>query len=148
MKLSELKPPRGAVKQGLRRGRGNASGQGGTAGRGHKGQRARAGGRKGAYFEGGQMPIIRRVPKRGFKNIFHKEFAIVNVGDLARFQAGQVVDADLLLKERIIRKLMDGLKILSVGDLSVALTVKAHKFSAKAKEKILAAGGTAEEIKG
>jgi large subunit ribosomal protein L15 len=148
MKLSELRPPKGAVTNNKRRGRGNASGTGGTAGRGHKGARARAGGKKPAYFEGGQMPIIRRIPKRGFFNPFHKEYAVVNLKDLARFESGQVVDPAILRELRIVKAVHDGIKILSEGELSVPLTVKAHKFSAKAKEKILAAGGTVEELKG
>jgi len=148
MKLSDLRPPAGAVRNNKRRGRGNASGTGGTAGRGHKGARARAGGKKPAYFEGGQMPVIRRVPKRGFHNRSRKEYAIVNLEDLTRFESGQIVDPTVLHEMRIIKALHDGLKVLSQGELSVPLTVKAHKFSAKAKEKILAAGGTVEEIKG
>jgi len=147
MKLSELRPPRGAVRDNKRLGRGNASGQGGTSGKGHKGARARAGGKKPAYFEGGQMPLIRRLPKRGFKHASHKEYSIVDMTDLGRFEAGQVVDPEVLLNLRVIRGLGDGLKVLSDGDLSVALTVKAHKFSAKAREKILAAGGTVEDLK-
>ncbi len=147
MKLSELSPPKGAVTKSRRIGRGNATGQGGTAGKGHKGAKARAGTEKGPGFEGGQMPLIRRVPKRGFKNPNSKFFAVVNVGQLSRFEAGSVVDPDILRKQKLIRKKCDGLKILSEGDLNVSLTVVAHKFSAKAKEKILAAGGTVETIK-
>ncbi len=148
MKLHELTPPKGAVKDRKRIGRGNASGQGGTAGKGHKGHKARAGKNKGDYFEGGQMSIARRIPKRGFTNgRFRKDFATVNVGDLARFSAGQVVDPALLVESRVVRKAQDGVKVLSDGDLTVALTVKAHGFSAKAKEKILAAGGQVELIK-
>ena len=148
MKLSELSPPKGAVKKNKRLGRGIGSGKGGTSGRGHKGQNSRAGSKHGPDFEGGQMPVYRRIPKRGFKNPFRKEYAIVNLKDLERFESGQVVDPGLLLKEKVIRKLLDGLKVLSEGELKVSLTVKAHKFSAKAKEKIQAAGGSIEEIKG
>ncbi len=148
MKLHELTPPKGATKDRKRIGRGNASGQGGTAGKGHKGHKARAGKNKGDYFEGGQMSIARRIPKRGFTNgRFRKDFATVNVGDLARFAAGQVVDPALLVESRVVRKANDGVKVLSDGDLTVALTVKAHGFSARAKEKILAAGGQIELIK-
>ncbi|MCC6160111.1 MAG: 50S ribosomal protein L15 [Deltaproteobacteria bacterium] len=148
MKLNELTPPKGAVKDRKRIGRGNASGQGGTAGKGHKGHKARAGKNQGDYFEGGQMSISRRIPKRGFTNgRFRKVFATVNVGDLARFTAGQVVDPALLVESHVVRKAQDGIKVLSDGDLTVALTVKAHGFSAKAKEKILAAGGQVELIK-
>lgn len=148
MSLSRLSPPDGAVKDKKRVGRGNASGWGKTAGKGHKGHKARAGKNKAISFEGGQMPIIRRVPKRGFSNArFAKEYAVVNLADLSGFEAGATVDPQALLERRVIRKSLDGLKILSEGDLTVALTVKAHKFSARAKEKILAAGGQAEEIK-
>ncbi|MBZ0272195.1 50S ribosomal protein L15 [bacterium] len=144
MDLSTLKPAAGAVRSRKRRGRGNASGLGGTAGKGHKGHKARSGKNKGPGFEGGQMPLIRRIPKRGFVNPAHREYAVVNVGDLARFEAGAVVDVEALKDTRLVRKLHDGVKVLSGGELAVALTVRAHKFSAKAKEKIEAAGGKAE----
>ncbi|MCZ7584572.1 MAG: 50S ribosomal protein L15 [Deltaproteobacteria bacterium] len=146
MSLDKLSPPKGAVRTAKRVGRGNASGTGGTAGKGHKGQKARSGASISPGFEGGQMPLFRRLPKRGFTNVFRTEYAVINLRDLARYEAGQVVDPDRLVAERVVKKLGAGLKVLSDGDLTVALTVKAHKFSAKAKEKIQAAGGTAEEI--
>ncbi len=148
MKLSELSPPKGARTKSKRLGRGNAGGKGGTSGKGHKGTRARSGTGKGPGFEGGQMPLTRRVSKRGFHNPNRKVLSVVNVGQLSRFESGAVVDPDIMLKSKVISKKNDGLKILSEGDLNVSLTVIAHKFSAKAKEKILAAGGTVELIKG
>src|SRR5215831_18297764 len=141
--LSEMKSPRGAVRNKKRLGRGDASGHGGTSTKGHKGQRARAGGyHKGPTFEGGQMPLVRRVPKRGFHNIFRKEFAVVNVADLEGIPAGTVVDAAYLKANRGLRKLRDGIKILGDGELKVALTVVADRFSESAKAKIEKAGGT------
>ncbi len=148
MKLSQLKPPAGAVKNRKRLGRGIGSGQGGTSGKGHKGARARAGKEKGPGYEGGQMPLLRRIPKRGFTNRSRKEYTVVNVGTLARFEAGTVVDAQALINAGLIRKMLDGVKILAEGDLNAPLTIIAHKFSAKAKEKILAAGGSCETAKG
>ncbi|MDL1871161.1 50S ribosomal protein L15 [Deltaproteobacteria bacterium PRO3] len=143
--LSEMKPPRGAVKNKKRLGRGDASGHGGTSTKGHKGQRARAGGyHKGPTFEGGQMPLVRRVPKRGFTNIFRKEYTVVNLADLEGIPAGTVVDAAYLKANRRIRKLRDGLKVLGDGELKVALTVVAEKFSETAKQKIEKSGGTAK----
>ena len=143
--LSEMKPPHGAVKSKKRLGRGDASGHGGTSTKGHKGQRARAGGfHKGPVFEGGQTPIVRRVPKRGFTNIFRKEYTVVNLLDLEGIPAGTVVDAAYLKANHKIRKLRDGLKVLGSGDLKVALTIVAEKFSGTAKEKIEKSGGTAK----
>lgn len=147
MNLSQLKPPKGAVRKPKRIGRGNAAGQGGTSGKGHKGAKARSGTERGPSFEGGQMPLLRRIPKRGFNNRFRKEYAIVNLRDLTRFEAGQVVDAATLLKWGVISHLRDGLKVLSEGEPPRELTVKAHKFSAKAALKIVAAGGRAEVVK-
>jgi len=143
--LSEMKPPRGAVRNKKRLGRGDASGHGGTSTKGHKGQRARAGGyHKGPTFEGGQNPLVRRTPKRGFNNIFRKEYAVVNLADLEGIPAGTVVDAAYLKNSRKLRSLRDGLKVLGDGELKVALTVVADKFSASAKEKIEKSGGTAK----
>lgn len=146
MKLHELKPAVGARKSRKRLGRGMASGHGKTSGRGHKGQNARSGGGVRPGFEGGQNPIYRRLPKRGFHNPNRTEYAIVNLETLNRFQEGTEVTPELLLESGVIRNLQDGLKILGDGELSVKLTVKAHKFSKAAQEKITAVGGTAEVI--
>ena len=148
MKLHELQPAAGSVKDVKRIGRGHGSGQGKTAGKGHKGQKARSGGSIRPGFEGGQMPLQRRIPKRGFNNkVFAKEFATVNVSELEkRFESGAVVDADALIESGAIKKVMDGVKILGNGELSKKITVKAVKFTAAAKEKIEKAGGTAEVI--
>ena len=148
MKLHELQPAAGSVKDVKRIGRGHGSGQGKTAGKGHKGQKARSGGSIRPGFEGGQMPLQRRIPKRGFNNkVFAKEFATVNVSELEkRFENGAVIDADALLESGAISKVMDGVKILGNGELSKKLTVKAVKFTAAAKEKIEKAGGSAEVI--
>jgi large subunit ribosomal protein L15 len=146
MKLHELSPAPGSNKPVKRIGRGPASGQGKTAGKGHKGQKARAGRGMRPGFEGGQMPLQRRLPKRGFNNIFAKEIAIVNVGALNdAFEAGAVVDAAALIESGLVKKELDGIKILGHGELTKALTVKAAAFSKEAKAKIEAAGGTAEE---
>ena len=146
MKLHELSPAPGSNKPVKRIGRGPASGQGKTAGKGHKGQKARAGRGMRPGFEGGQMPLQRRLPKRGFNNIFAKEIAIVNVSALNdAFEAGAVVDLDALLASGLVRKELDGVKVLGNGELTKALTVKANAFSKEAKAKIEAAGGTAEE---
>ncbi len=144
--LSHLESPRGANKKKKRLGRGDASGHGGTSTKGHKGQRSRSGGYHKLGFEGGQMPLSRRVPKRGFTNIFRKDYAVVNVGDLSRFQAGSVVDPDSLCQQGLVGRLRDGVKILGDGDLAVNLTVRAHRFSKSAIEKIEKAGGKAEPI--
>ncbi len=144
MKLHELSPAPGSVKEVKRIGRGHGSGQGKTAGKGHKGQNARSGGGVRPGFEGGQTTLARRIPKRGFNNIFATEYAIVNVSDLDRFVDGTVVDTELLKASGLIKKELDGVKILGNGELTKSLTVKAAKFSAAAKEKIEKAGGKAE----
>ena len=146
MKLHELSPAAGSTKEAYRKGRGPGSGNGKTAGRGHKGQNARSGGGVRPGFEGGQLPIYTRLPKRGFKNKFAKVYAIVNIEALEKFDNGTVIDSEMLLKEGVISKLNDGLKILGNGELTKKLTVKANIFSATAKEKIEAAGGKAEVI--
>ncbi len=146
MKLHELSPVEGSVKAAYRKGRGAGSGNGKTAGKGHKGQNARSGGGVRPGFEGGQIPLYRRLPKRGFHNIFAKEYAIINVDALNAFDNDAVIDINTLLAEGIIRKELDGLKVLGNGELTKKLTVKAAVFSAAAKEKIEAAGGKAEVI--
>ena len=144
MKLHELSPAEGSAKKSFRKGRGPASGNGKTAGKGHKGQNARSGGGLRPGFEGGQIPLYRKLPKRGFTNHFAKKYAIVNVSDLNRFENGAVVDAEALLAAKIIRDVLDGVKILGNGEITKKVTVKAAVFSATAKEKIEAAGGTTE----
>jgi large subunit ribosomal protein L15 len=146
--LSRLQPPKGAVKKKKRVGRGPGSGLGKTAGRGHKGQGARSGGKPHPRFEGGQMPLQRRLPKRGFTNVFRHEYHIVNLRDLQGFAANTVVDVDALAKQGLLPKSSQaaGLKVLGDGEISVALIVKAHRFSASARQKIEAAGGTVEVI--
>jgi len=147
MNLHTLKSAPGSRKSRRRVGRGIGSGLGKTSGRGQKGQGARSGGKKGAGFEGGQLPIHMRLPKRGFNNrAFGTEYTVVNVGDLARFEAGQTVTPELLVQTKVISKVGDGVKVLGDGELKVALTVKAHGFSKSAVEKIEAAGGKAEVI--
>src|SRR6266487_1351863 len=147
MELNSIKPAIGATKNRKRIGRGPGSGHGKTATKGHKGQKARSGGSIKAGFEGGQMPMQRRLPKRGFKPLDRKEYAVVNLGQLEIFEAGTSVDMETLLKHGLIgSKVLDGVKVLATGDLTKPLSVKAHKFSAAAKEKIVAAGGTIEEI--
>ena len=146
MKLHELSPAQGSAKAAWRKGRGPGSGNGKTAGKGHKGQNARSGGGVRPGFEGGQFPIYRQHPKRGFHNHFAVNYAIVNVEDLNRFVDGTVVDLDVLLAAKVIRKPMDGLKVLGNGEITKKLTVKAAVFSATAKEKIEAAGGKVEEV--
>ena len=149
MKLHDLKPaPGGAVKDRKRLGRGHATGQGKTAGRGHKGQNARSGGGVRPGFEGGQMPLFRRIPKRGFTNIFKKVYAEVNLDQLNRFEDGTEVTPELLLSSGLVKssKAKDGIKILGNGELEVKLTVKAHKFSKSALDKINSVGGKAEVI--
>ena len=143
MDLSTLKPAEGSVKDRFRVGRGHGSGNGKTAGKGHKGQKARSGAPR-PGFEGGQMPLYRRLPKRGFTNINSKQIVGVNVGVLEAFDDGDVVTVETLLQEGIVRNPRDGVKILGNGELTKKLTVKANAFSAGAKEKIEAAGGTAE----
>ena len=146
MKLHELQPAVGSTTAAKRVGRGVGSGLGKTSGKGHKGAKARSGGGKRPGFEGGQMPLYRRVPKRGFTNIFGTEYAAVNVERLEVFNDGDVVTVDELLAKKIIRKPMDGVKIMGNGELTKKLTVKAAKYTASAKEKIEAVGGTAEVI--
>ena len=144
--LNELKPAPGSVKGKKRVGRGTGSGMGKTSTRGHKGQKARSGGGVRPGFEGGQMPLARRLPKRGFNNIFAKTYTTVNVSDLEIFDADTVITAELLKEKRIIRKINDGLKVLGNGELTKKLTVKAVKFTKTAEEKITAAGGSIEVI--
>ena len=144
MKLFELSPAAGSVKDVKRIGRGHGSGNGKTAGKGHKGQNARSGGGVRPGFEGGQMPMTRRIPKRGFNNIFATKYAVVNVSDLEKFVDGTVVNAELLKASGLIKKELDGVKILGNGELTKKLTVQAAKFSASAQEKIEKAGGKAE----
>ena len=144
MKLFELAPAEGSTKDTKRKGRGHGSGNGKTAGRGHKGQNARSGGGVRIGFEGGQMPIYRRLPKRGFTNIFAKQYAEVKVSDLNNFEDGAVVDAQALLEAGVISKALDGVKVLGNGELTKKVTVKAAKFTATAASKIEAAGGKAE----
>jgi large subunit ribosomal protein L15 len=146
MKLHNLKPSSGSKKKRKRVGRGTGSGLGTTAGRGMNGQNSRSGGGTKPGFEGGQMPLYRRLPKRGFTNIFQKEYAIVNLDTLNQFDDNEEVTVELLLENKIIKKELDGLKILGNGELNKKLTVKAHKFSKTAKEKIEAVGGKAEVI--
>ena len=146
MKLHELSPAAGSVKPAYRKGRGAGSGNGKTAGRGHKGQWARSGGGVRVGFEGGQMPLARRIPKRGFHNIFAKPLEAVNVSALDKFEDGAVVNAQALLEKGILSKCQYGVKILGNGSISKKLTVQASAFSASAKEKIEAAGGKAEVI--
>ena len=146
MKLNELKPAEGSTTAARRLGRGTGSGLGKTSGKGHKGAKARSGGGKRPGFEGGQMPLTRQMPKRGFTNIFAKEYATVNVGDLDVFADGTEVTLALLVEKKIVRKELDGLKVLGGGELTHKLTVKAVKFTGSAKEKIEAVGGTAEVI--
>ena len=147
MKLHELSPAAGSKKEVKRIGRGAGSGQGKTAGKGHKGQKARAGRGMRPGFEGGQMPLQRRVPKRGFVNIFGKEFSIVNVSALDQsFEDGAVVDIDALIEKGRVKKVLDGVKILGNGEISKKLTVQVNAYSEAAKQKIEAAGGKAEVI--
>ena len=146
MKLHELSPVAGSTFVGKRKGRGPGSGNGKTGGRGHKGQKARSGGKVRAGFEGGQMPLVRRVPKRGFNNIFAKPLTAVNLTVLNCFEDGSVVDAAALIEKGIIHACPNGLKVLSNGTLTKKLTVKAAAFSESAKEKIEQAGGKAEVI--
>ena len=146
MKLNELSPAQGSAKAAYRKGRGAGSGNGKTAGKGHKGQNARSGGGVRVGFEGGQRPLYRKLPKRGFKNRFAVNYAVVNVAALNRFEDGTVVDAEVLKAAKLVRKELDGVKILGNGELTKKLTVKATVFSATAKEKIEAAGGKTEEV--
>jgi large subunit ribosomal protein L15 len=146
LQLHELRPSPGNKRNRRRVGRGIGSGLGKTSGRGHKGQGSRSGGGKGPGFEGGQTPLQRRLPKRGFKNPFRKEYAEVNVRDLNRFAAKTVITPKLLIESGLVKDMKDGVKILGMGDLDRVLTVQAHKFTGGAREKIEAAGGKVEVI--
>ncbi|MBE6549432.1 MAG: 50S ribosomal protein L15 [Ruminococcaceae bacterium] len=146
MKLNQLSPAEGSAKAAWRKGRGPGSGNGKTAGKGHKGQNARSGGGVRPGFEGGQLPLYRKLPKRGFKNRFAVNYAIINVAALNRFEDGAVVDMEALKAAKLVRKELDGIKVLGEGELTKKLTVKATVFSASAKEKIEAAGGKIEEV--
>ena len=147
MALNDLKPAKGAVRGRKRVGRGPGSGLGKTSGRGEKGQKSRSGYSRKVGFEGGQMPLHRRVPKRGFTNArFRREMSYVNVGRLEAFEPGTIVTPEVLVKHGLIHKVRDGVKVLAKGSLTKALTVRAHKFSAKAQELIIGAGGKAETI--
>jgi large subunit ribosomal protein L15 len=147
MDLSNLKPAHGSKRPAKRVGRGEGSGNGVTAGRGHKGAKSRSGFKFKRGFEGGQMPLHRRIPKRGFHNLFRTEYAVVNLDTLAdRFDAGTVITPDLLREHGLIRSSRQPIKVLARGDISKNLTVRAHKFSGKAAEKIAAAGGAAEVL--
>ncbi|MDR6120700.1 50S ribosomal protein L15 [Neobacillus drentensis] len=146
MKLHELKPAEGSRKERKRLGRGIGSGQGKTAGKGHKGQNARSGGGVRLGFEGGQTPLYRRLPKRGFTNVSRKEYAVVNLDALNRFEEGTEVTPELLIETGVVSNEKAGIKILAKGNVEKKLTVKAHKFSSAAKEAIEAAGGTTEVI--
>ena len=143
--LNQLKPSKGSASSRRRVGRGPGSGLGKTAGKGHKGQKARSGGKAPRGYEGGQMPLSRRLPKRGFSNPFRKEYSVVNLRDLDRVQDVDVIDPDLLLKLRMVSK-NQPVKILAIGDLSRPITIRAHKFSAAAAAKVEKAGGKAEVI--
>lgn len=146
MRIHDLTPPEGSRHRRKRVGRGIGSGYGKTSGRGQKGQGARSGGGKGPYFEGGQMPLVRRIPKRGFTNPFRKEYEEVKLQDLNRFPAGTRVTPELLREVGLVRKQRDGIKILGNGELHVALEVSAHRFTESARQKIEAAGGKVEVI--
>ncbi len=147
MKLHELSPQAGSSKKAWRKGRGVGTGNGKTAGRGHKGQNARSGGGVRPGFEGGQLPLYRRIPKHGFSNyLFKKNYAIINVEQLDKYENGAVISLETLVNDGVIRKELDGLKVLGNGDITKKLTVRATVFSASAKEKIEAAGGKAEVV--
>ena len=146
MELGKLKPKKGSKHAKKRVGRGPGSGHGKTSSRGEKGQKSRSGYSQRIGFEGGQMPLVRRLPKRGFTNIFKKEYAIVNISDLERFDAGASIDEGTLRKAGLVKGQVDGIKVLGDGKLSKKLVVNAHKFSASARKQIEAAGGTCQEI--
>lgn len=146
MKLYELKAAEGSTKNPKRKGRGTASGQGKTAGRGSNGQNSRSGGGTRPGFEGGQMPLYRRIPKRGFTNIFKKQWAVVNIDDLNIFENETVITPELLIESGLIKKVLDGVKVLGDGNLEKKVTIQAHKFSKSAVDKIESAGGKAEVI--
>lgn len=146
MRIENLSPSSGSNKKVKRVGRGIGSGHGKTSCKGHKGQKARSGGGKGAGFEGGQMPLQRRLPKRGFKNCFAKEYATVNLKDIMRIEGADVITPDVLLENGIIKNPLDGVKILGGGEITRPITIKASGFSSAASSKIAAAGGKAEKI--
>jgi large subunit ribosomal protein L15 len=146
MELNTIKPPKGSRKKNKRVGRGRSSGHGKTSCRGHKGQRARAGAKSARGYEGGQMPLQRRIPKRGFTNIFKKDYEVINVERLNAFESGAEVTPELLGERGMVRKNRGAVKVLGTGELKVSLTVRAHLFSKTAKEKIEAAGGKVEVI--
>ena len=147
MKVEDLKPAKGSRRGDKRVGRGVGSGLGKTSGKGHKGQKARSGGTKGAGFEGGQMPLQRRLPKRGFSNYpFSRKYAVINLKDLSRLEGLDVITPEVLQERGVVKDLKDGLKVLGEGELKKSLTVKAHAFSSVAQEKITASGGKAEVI--
>lgn len=146
MKLNQLSPAEGSIKTSKRKGRGPGSGLGKTSGRGQKGQKSRSGGGVRPGFEGGQMPLTRRLPKRGFTNIFAKVYNEVNLHQLNSFEPDTIVTPQLLKEKGIVKKMNDGVKILGNGELNIKLTIRAHKFSKAAQEKIEAAGGKAEVI--
>jgi large subunit ribosomal protein L15 len=146
MRIEDIGPAEGSTKNRKRVGRGVGSGHGKTACKGHKGQKARSGGTKGAGFEGGQMPLQRRVPKRGFTNIFKKEYAIVNLDTIEALKDEAVITPELLIEKGVIKKMKDGLKVLANGSIKRSVTIKANAFSASASEKIEAAGGKTEVI--
>ncbi|MDD3655327.1 MAG: 50S ribosomal protein L15 [Atribacterota bacterium] len=146
MEIHELKPNAGSVKSKKRIGRGNSSGHGTTAGRGTKGQHSRSGSKRRWYFEGGQMPLSRRVPKRGFRNVFAKKYAIINTEQLNKFNDGEIITPERLILDGMVKKVRNGIKILSKGEIKKNLIVKAHKFSKEAINKIEAAGGKVEVI--
>jgi len=145
--LNDLKPPYGAVRKKKRVGRGDSSGHGSTCGRGQKGQKARSGGQVKSYFEGGQMPLYRRLPKRGFKNIFKREYTIINIRDLVKkFKENEEITPEKLLEVGLVKKKKQPIKILAEGDISFPLQIKIHKISQQARAKIEAAGGRVEVI--
>ena len=146
MKLHELQPTAGSRRDNWRKGRGEGSGNGKTAGKGHKGQNSRSGGGVRLGFEGGQLPLFRALPKRGFKNVNHVNYAVINVSALEKFEAGTLVTPTLLIESGLVRKECDGIKVLGNGTLSKALTVQAHKFSKSAEKAISEAGGKIEVI--
>jgi len=147
MRIEDLRPAEGSTRSDRRVGRGVGSGLGKTSGKGHKGQKARSGGTKGAGFEGGQMPLQRRLPKRGFKNYpFSKEYAVINLRDLSKVEELNVITPDILRERGVVKDIKDGLKVLGSGEIRKSVTVKAHAFSSAAQEKITAAGGKAEVI--
>jgi len=146
MKVNQLSPPQGAVKQRKRVGRGSGSGHGKTACRGHKGWNARSGGGAPPGFEGGQMPLQRRIPKRGFHSLFKKRYAIINIRDLTKFEKGSVVDTETLITSGVVKKSPAGIKLLSEGTIAYPLTLRVHAFSKAAREKIEAVGGKVEII--